>query len=335
MLQHSKLAIARMLIITLLLGQFPQEAFAMHVSTVASQAPAEAPDSGIADNDGSVELAPGFLMQLSSSQDSKLNGTFRIQPTGNIDLPYSIELNAKGLTLEQFREKIAEAYAGYFKGAPKVAVSVKQKRYWVEVLGLVAKPGEYLLRQDSPLDEIISQAGGITEDLNTGFARIVQGGKTSWIDLADYYKGHQTDVPLWQGGDKIFFQRERPEFAADPLDTETARKVEMMGEVRQPGELTYHREADIYYYLIKSGGPTTSADLDRVGLIRPDRQTGQRKEVSLGSVEKITAVKGGDILMFYPTRPSTLDRTLAIGATVTAILTAIALTVVAIHTSNK
>jgi protein involved in polysaccharide export with SLBB domain len=303
---------------------------------VATETPSDtSTDSGPGDSDPATELAPGFLLQLGSPQDSKLNGTFRIQANGRVDLPYSVSLNTKGLTLGKFRAEIARAYAGYFKGAHTVQATIKQKRYWVEVLGLVARPGEYLVKHDSPLDEIISQAGGITEDLATGFVRIVQGKKTVWIDLAEYYKGHTTDVPVWTGADRIFFQKERPDLGADPLDAEAVRKVQVIGEVRNPGELTYRKEGDIYYYLVKTGGPTSYSDLEQVEVIRTDRESGKRKQLSLGPVSEVGSVQGGDILLFHPQRTSHFERTIAITSIITSIVTATLLTIITVRQQSK
>lgn len=280
-------------------------------------------------------LAPGFLLQLSSSSDAKLNGAFRIQLSGRIELPYNVSFNAKGMTLTRFRAQIAKAYADYFNGKPNVRVVIKQRRYWVEVLGLVAKPGEYLLKKDSPLDEIVSSVGGLTEDLTTGYIRIVQGTKTSWINLAEYYKGHATVVPNWIGADRIFFQRERPDLASDPFDAEAALKIQVLGEIRNPGELTFRKDADFYYYLVKTGGPTTTADLDEVEIVRADRRSGKRESFSRGSIEDVGPLQGGDIVLVHPTKPNRFEKTLTITSIITSIVTASLLAYVAVKQSQK
>jgi protein involved in polysaccharide export with SLBB domain len=309
-------------------------AYAARPNRVAVESASEPMDTGPGDSSSSTELAPGFLIQLSSSRDTKLNGTYRVQPNGKIDLPYSVTLDTQGMNLGRFRAGIAQAYRRYFKGVPNVHAHIKQKRYWVEVLGLVARPGDYLVKEDSPLDEIISLAGGSTEDLNSGFVRIVQDKKVSWIDLTEYYKGHITDTPHWHGADRIFFQKERPEMGPDPLDAETSRKVQVLGEVRNPGELTYRKEADVYYYLVKTGGPTSNSDLDKVEIVRADHDTGVRKQVSLSQLGEVKNVQGGDILIFHTQRPSSFEKTLAITSIITSILTTTVLAIIAIR-SNK
>jgi protein involved in polysaccharide export with SLBB domain len=295
----------------------------------------EISDSSTSDSNGETLLAPGFLVQLSSGSDSRLNGQFRIQPNWRVDLPYNISVDTKGMSLGRFRSHLERAYAAYFNGTPDVRATIKQKRYWVEVLGLVAKPGNYLVKQDAPLDEIIAQAGGLTEDLANGYVRIVQGPKTSWVDLSEYYKGRATDVPVWRGADRIFFQKERPDFAADQYDAEAAHKVEVLGEVRNPGELTFRKEADVYYYLVKTGGPTSVGDLDKVEVVRTDRDTGERKQLSLGPVGDIKNIQGGDILIFHPVRTTSLERTLTITSIITSIVTASLLAYVAVKQANS
>src|ERR1700677_4015823 len=105
--------VARALIFAMIFNNFPSTAFAARRNAVATQAAEEAPDNSPADTDEATELAPGFLIQLSSTQDSKLNGAFRIQINGNIELPYAMQIDTKGLSLGQFRHQISKAYASY------------------------------------------------------------------------------------------------------------------------------------------------------------------------------------------------------------------------------
>lgn len=286
---------------------------------------------------GSQTLAPGYLMLLSSEQDSNLNGAFRIQFDSQVNLPYSKTLNTKGLTLEQFRVEIDRIYRPYFTGNVSVKASIKQKRYYVDVRGRVAHPGIFLVKRDTPLDEIIALAGGLTENLTTGFVRIEQGvNEIHWVDMTEYFKrGESSDVPLWVGGDRIFFQKEGPSGSAAAGLGEFSQKVQVMGEVKNPGELTYKPNADAYYYLVKAGGPTSNVDYDKVQVVRTDPKTGEHKPIQLGNLDEVKSVKDGDILLFHPSRPSSTDRTLQTTAIIAGILSTILLGVVAVRGLQK
>lgn len=308
--------------------------FAFTSSLFAAESYSVSDDSSDANLNQS--LASGYLIQLANGSDQKLNGTFRVQPDGRVELPYNITVQTGGMTLARFKGEIEKLYRPYFKGTPVIAVSIKQKRYWVEVRGLIARPGMYLVKKDSPLDELISLAGGISEDLQSGYARIEQGKQTAWVDLSDYYRqGSLKDAPMWTGGDRVFFQKERPEGVGAAVDEENARKIHLIGDVKNPGEQTYRANADSYYYLIKSGGPNSSADLDSVDHLRVNKSTGQRELVKNGSIGDIKNIKGGDLLLVHSQAPTTTDKVLQRTSTIAQIVTAGLLIFLTAKTLNK
>lgn len=305
------------------------------ISALAYSAEAQSEANEAASDDASQSLAPGFLMHLSSAQDQSLNGTFRIQADNTISLPYSVKIDTKGMTLKQFQAEIVRLYRPYFTSSVNVKASVKQRRYYVDARGRVKNPGTYLVKKDTPLDEIISMAGGIGEDLTQGFARIEQGDKIHWVSLSDYFKRGKSDIPAWRGGDRVFFQKEGPESAPTTGLGDFSQKVQVLGEVRTPGELTHRGDADAYYYLVKTGGPTREADLDKVEIIRTNPQTGSRESVSLGPVDRQKVVKEGDILLFHPTRQTGGEKFLQNAAIISGILTAIVVTIIAVRGVNR
>lgn len=274
-------------------------------------------------------IASGFQLQLKSSVDPKLNGTFRVRSTGKVSLPYNVLLDAAGKTLKNFSAEVTKAYAGYFQGKPDIQVSIRQRRYYAEIRGIVKNPGLYLLQESSPLDEIVSLAGGISagtgeQTVLEGFMRIDQGGKISWIDLSKYFKdGAQVTLPKWKGGERIFFQRERPDSGEGKnLTASTNQEIQVLGEVRNPGPLSYRSDADVYHYLSQTGGPTSAADLDRVEVIRVDPETGERDSIDITPLSDIRKVEKSDILIVHPQRQSGFDRTLQHTAMIASILTA-------------
>lgn len=314
------------------LSAFATDISAHTVNTESSDAPPTSSDENASDE---KQVAPGYLMQMSSSQDASLNGTFRIQFDGKIELPYNVTLQTKNMSLEQFQSEINRAYRPYFRNKTNVRVSVKQRRAYVEVRGKVAKPGIFLVKTNAPLDEIISLAGGITEDLTQGYVRIEQGGQTKWVNLSDYFKRGREQNVNWLGGDQVFFQKEGPETPSAPGSGEFSQKVQVLGEVKSPGELTFHRDADAYYYLVKSGGPTSQTDLGKVEVVRTNPKTGAHEPVTLAPVEDVKIVKEGDILLFHPSRTSTGEKILQNAALASGIVSAIVLTIIAIRGVNK
>lgn len=289
----------------------------------------EAPGEETPDSSPDTQIRPGFLLQLSSIRDGKLSGRFRVQQDGTLQLPYSVRVSTRDLNLSQLESKVDGEYAQYFRGGPQMKIVIRQKRYWIEVGGLVGRPGNFLVKERSPLEEVISSAGGLTtDDANAGFVRIEQKDGVHWVDLDDYFKHGQGTLPAWRGGDRVFFQLEGPESASP---SESVSKVQIMGEVRKPGAYTYQKRADGFYYLTATGGPTTFSDLEHVELIRTDPASGRRNLVAMGPLAGMTDIRESDVMIVQPVRPSSGEHTLTIVSVVTGIVTASLLAYVAVR----
>ena len=50
-------------------------------------------------------IAPGFQLQLNSTQDTKLNGHYRVRSDGTVQLPYGVTISTDGMTLEDFKKR--------------------------------------------------------------------------------------------------------------------------------------------------------------------------------------------------------------------------------------
>ena len=71
---------------------------------------------------------------------------------------------AQGLTLDEFREAVRRAYAGYLHD-PQVAVALKDFEHPYFVAGgEVGKPGKYELRGNTTIMEAVEIAGGFTHE---------------------------------------------------------------------------------------------------------------------------------------------------------------------------
>lgn len=90
----------------------------------------------------------------------------QVSESGYIALPMLPErLKAEGLTAEELKDVITEAYKADILKEPTVAVTLALRRNdTFSILGAVARPGTYnLLRKDMRLLEALAMAGGITQ----------------------------------------------------------------------------------------------------------------------------------------------------------------------------
>ena len=281
-------------------------------------------------------VAPGFEIELTSPADEKLNGKYRVAFDGIVELPYGVRVRAAGLSDAQLKKEIGRAYTEYFRSEPNVLVTVSSRMYWVDVRGLVDKPGQYLVRRDSSLDEVLSAAGGLANgksdqgaDAGVRYVRVTQAGRAILVNLADYFAGLQPVSPRWQGGETLFVQTSAAGGAASGAAGPAV--VQVLGQVKNPGEYQYSAEQDVVDYLVRAGGPTERATLSRVEIIRRD---GAEKKAILFSLEQseerlaVPALQAGDILMIHADNLTETERATRTASEISTIITGIATVVI-------
>jgi protein involved in polysaccharide export with SLBB domain len=272
------------------------------------------------------EVAPGYEVELTSAQDEKLNGKFRIDFDGSLKLPYDIVVQTKGLSSKQLKDRVLAAYSKFYQSTPSMDVVVSERMYWVDVRGLVEKPGKYLAKADASVDELLAQAGGILRT-NQGetparYIRVQQLGQTTQlINLSDYYSGIRFDDVRWQGGDVIFVQRDRGEGAA-PGDQQNY--VKLLGQVTTPGEIPYEPGADFYHYLIKAGGPNEKAALYKIELVRADNGRTVSEFFSVEDDDVLPAIHGGDIVIVHADNTTGFEKRTRIFSEIASVVTSAA-----------
>jgi len=283
-------------------------------------------------------IAPGFLLNLSCAADPKLNGDFRVEFDGDVQLPYDMTVRAVGLTISQINKKLAELYRPYFKTSSDVVARVKERRFWVDVRGLVEKPGRYLVEPEASLDLIIGVAGGLSKETPPLYVRIQKGPKVFILDLNQYYsRGEEHPQILgWLGGEILFFQREiAGSLGGKSMSSEFQLPVYMLGEVRKPGEYTLDPGSDFVDSLIQAGGFTERADLDNIEIIR---RTGGRKRVydfSWNNFQQAPAPEIGDVVLVHADNTTKFERHTTLFATIIAALASVLTSVVIVLAYNK
>ena len=104
------------------------------------------------------------VVALSFTLSPEFDQTLTIQPDGYVALKDALPVLAQGLTLEEFRMAVRQAYTGYLHD-PQVAVALKEFEHPYFVAGgEVGKPGKYELRADTTIMEAVEIAGGFTHE---------------------------------------------------------------------------------------------------------------------------------------------------------------------------
>jgi protein involved in polysaccharide export with SLBB domain len=273
-------------------------------------------------------VQPGYLWEITSPSDQAINGKFRVDFNGKLQLAYGIVIDSTHLTDSEMRAKIIEAFKPYLKSPERTRVVLSQRKIWIDVRGLVNKPGRYLVESDESLDSILAQAGGVTANSQAEYIQIQQKSGPKALSLSDYYDtGNAALLPPFEGGAVFFVQRKNDISAA--LAASSHPVVQMFGEVRNPGEVAYRPNADFLYYLTQVGGPSSVADLEKVELIR--WVNGKRQSVVFDWDEshQLTRLEPEDLIVIHSNQPTRFERTLQSGAAFAAILSAIGILVIA------
>lgn len=272
------------------------------------------------------EVRPGNQIQLSSAVDAKLNGQYRVSFTGELNLPYNVTVNAAGLSLLALSDKINAEFRKFYKKEPQVAVKISERKFFIEVRGLVQKPGIVLISEFEKIESIIKKSGELSLTKEARVVEIVRGQNTYFIDLEEYFQGRDINLsPKWYGGEKVFFIQ-----AATALGEESSASVQLLGDVRNPGAMAFKNGANLYHYITKAGGTTQTSDLDRVQVVR---QTARGPEVAEGTAKEIAqhiTLEPGDTVFMGSGLPNRTDRQITLGSMVASILSAIGILIIAL-----
>lgn len=272
-------------------------------------------------------VAAGFLLTLHSLEDRKLNGDFRVDFEGNLELPYDISVAAAGMTLSALKKKLAEVYRPFFKTPSEIDVKVRERRVWLDVRGLVQKPGRLLADANASLDQVIVLAGGFVRESPPQSVRIQKGGRTFSLNLNQYYsRGEERPQVLgWLGGEVLFFQKDPADSFDEKSSSPFRLPVYLLGEVRRPGEYPLRAGSDFIDSIILANGFTDRADLDKIEIVR---RTGGRKKsyrFAWDDFQNAPAPMQGDVIIVHADSRTKFDHGIAIATLLVSILSTAAI----------
>ena len=234
-------------------------------------------------------IGPKDLLEISVFGLDDLNTTVRVSEEGKITLPLLGEVKVQGLTKTEVEKELARLLEKKYLQNPQVTVFIKEyqsKR--VSVLGAVQNPGPYELLGRQTLLQIISEAGGMTEDAGETIIIIRQladgSSKTLRIPAEELIvKGDAKLNIVLQPGDIINI----------PVDKIV--HVYVFGQVRNPGALAVKRShiPTLLQAIAQAGGFGERASKGGV-LIKRINKEGQEIQIKV-NVKDIIKGKKKDI----------------------------------------
>ncbi len=213
----------------------------------------------------------------------KLN-QFEVDNNGYVYIADVGHIYVNNLTTAQIKEAIAKKLPKYLARDSKMEVSIIEKRQFVQVLGHVANPGIYIVREGSNVQAALNLAGGAVDGAVMSDARILRkrGEATERIEINLYQFTITGDprllTPLHEND--ILFIPISPNFGnikrtlmpwtppAEKLEKDVKQKVRIFGAVRNPGTYEPKEDMNLVDLVISAGGETDGADLSKVLIIR-------------------------------------------------------------------
>ncbi len=225
-----------------------------------------------ADNHFSKEyiLGPEDVIAIKVWDNNDLNLTVEISQEGSFTFPLIGAVEAKGLSVFQLEKLIRDKLSDGYIRSPQVTITVTNYRTQkIFVLGQVKSPGVYNIKSNIHLLELISMAGGFTDEAersvtivrsvsSQNFEEMVshsgKGEEIYKIDLGEYEEESKHDSFVVKSGDYIYVNKKSRFF--------------ITGEVRKTGNFSWEKDLTVRQALSLAGGTTPAASEKRITIIR-------------------------------------------------------------------
>ncbi len=180
-------------------------------------------------------IGPKDLLDISVFGLDELTKTVRVSEDGNITLPLLGGVEVEGLSKDELEKKISQLLEEKYLQNPQVTIFIREyqsKR--VSVLGAVRNPGPYELLGRQTLLQIISQAGGITNESGKAIIviREVEEGVSTALKIS-------IDDLFLEGDARLNIPLQPNDIVNIPIDRIV--NIYVFGQVRRPGALGVRR----------------------------------------------------------------------------------------------
>ena len=231
-------------------------------------------------------LGVGDKLVVNISQLNSLNSIVNILPDGTVNLPRIDSISLNGLTLDQAKYKIQEAYKKVLIN-PVIYLDLKETRdIKFSISGEIKKPGFYSISNNiaknywPTIVDAIEKSGGIKPEANIKNIKIIRKGENEfhefsvnlWENLKE--KTQETNFNIYDG-DRIFISKNEgldPDlllFSTESNLTSSEIKITVIGEILYPGTKTLKNGTTLNNALLISGGLTLDANNKKIELLRP------------------------------------------------------------------
>jgi len=244
----------------------------------------------------------------------KLN-QFEVDNNGYVYIPDVGHIYVNDLTTAEIKEAIGKKLPKYLARDSKMEVSIIEKRQFVQVLGHVANPGVYIVREGANVQAALNVAGGAVDGAVMSDARILrkrkEGTESIKINLYQFtITGDPRLLTPLQEND-ILFVPISPNFGnvkrtlmpwtppPEKLEEDVKNKVRIFGAVNNPGTYEPKEDMNLLDLIVAAGGETDAADLSKILIIRKgnvDEIFNLQLFLNKESEQPLPRIKNGDMV---------------------------------------
>jgi len=282
-------------------------------------------------NDAAYVLGPDDRITITALHADEISGKpFQVDNTGAVNLPMVGRVMVGGLTVPEAEAAVATSLMTYIE-KPLVTVNVTEYQSQpVSVMGQVNKPGQYQVKGQKTLLDMLSMAEGLRPDAGpvAKITRRIENGRIPLTNVVEETSGRFTVAELKL---KALMESKNPaeNIYVKPHDVITIPKAELMyvvGEVNKSGGFVLEGQESLttLQALALAGGITKTASTRHAKLLcAVNGETANRKEIPV-DLRKILEGKAPDIavhaqdILFIP---SNTPKNVAVRALETAIQT--------------
>lgn len=237
--------------------------------------------SGFAQDDASTKnyiIGAEDVLNITVWGHEDLTRTVTISADGYFSFPLIGRIKAGGLTVRSLETTIAQLLDKDYIVNPQVTITVTEFRSKkVFILGEVMKPGAYYLSKTDTLLEVISKAGGVTQDAGQEIIIVRPQAAASLQQPARLdSKDNQlirVDLQALIAGD---MSKNLPVQNNDTIYVPKTSVFSVFGEVRKPGSYPLEKETSLLEAISIAGGPTQDADPQKLELLRTEKGIQQK-----------------------------------------------------------
>jgi hypothetical protein len=118
--------------------------------------------------------------------------------------------------------------------------------------------------------------------------------------------------------------------SATPLQQQPVpQPIQIIGGVKNPGNIAYREGADLSFYLSQAGAPDTNEESAKIQIIRGAPGKKEAQEFRLGQ-GNIPAIQSGDIVIVHAPKKTFIEKSFAVAASAAAILGTAALLILVV-----